>query len=73
MQSECADLRQLLAYVHRSREVNASTQNMIIAKGEGLSCRFMPALLNSIRVAARFVDVSEGVSPADDQGISEAF
>ena len=55
---ECSDLLHFLAAVQKIQEVTPRSLDIIIGKGEILSCRFMTALLEDNGVDAQFVDLS---------------
>ena len=58
---ECADLTGLLGAARRLGEVSDGTRDLIVSKGEKLSCIFMAALLRDRGVDARYVDLADAV------------
>ncbi|KAF2114930.1 bifunctional aspartokinase/homoserine dehydrogenase [Lophiotrema nucula] len=57
--AECEGLVKILESAQYLQEVTSKGQDMIVSKGEKLSCRYMTALLEDRGVPAQYVDLSD--------------
>ncbi|KAF1974663.1 aspartate kinase-like protein [Bimuria novae-zelandiae CBS 107.79] len=57
--AECEGLVRILESALHLSEVSSRTEDLIVSRGEKLSCRYMAALLNDGGTPAQYVDVSE--------------
>ncbi|KAF2811267.1 aspartate kinase [Mytilinidion resinicola] len=72
---ECENLSKLLESAQVMEEVTTRAEDMIVSKGEKLSCRYMAALLEDRSVPAQFVDLSSIVKThkINGQVLNEQF
>lgn len=71
--SECQKLTAILHSAQTLGEVSIRTEDLVIGKGEKLSCMYMAALLNDIGVPAQYVDLSSSIQPEANTEIDEHF
>lgn len=57
--AECEGLLRILESALHLSEVSSRTEDLIVSRGEKLSCRYMAALLNDRGTPAQYVDVSD--------------
>ena len=70
---ECNDLLQFLAAVQKIQEITPRSLDIIIGKGEILSCRFMTAFLQDNGLDAGFVDLTNLLNVRSILSVDQSF
>jgi aspartate kinase len=70
---ECQSLMNILQSTQHIGEVSIRASDIIIGKGEQLSCIFVTALLNDNGISARYVDLSSVIKSDEHGALNEEF
>lgn len=71
--NECQALTKILESAQTLGEVTARTEDLIVGKGEQLSCQYMTAVLRDNGVAAQYVDLAGVIKDEGNAELDEAF